>query len=148
MKSQSRSLMVIRTRIFRIGPWEMKICNKIIIDKTLTSKTVLEVIDPKKADFTVIFFVRHHLVALEGNRVQIYFHVSTSNYVPNESSWHEKTETIRFNDIWHKLVGKITLVLSFSGTSPYNFNLYFPEITSFHITRLISGVTLSKYYLS
>ena len=44
----------------------MKIFNKIKIGITLTSRTVLEVIDPKKADFTVIFSVRHHLVALGG----------------------------------------------------------------------------------
>ena len=46
----------------------MKIFNKIKIDKTLTSRTVLEVIDLKKADFRVIFFVRHQLVALKGEQ--------------------------------------------------------------------------------
>ena len=44
----------------------MKIFKKIKFDKTLISRTVLQVIDPKKADFSNIFFVKHHLVALEG----------------------------------------------------------------------------------
>ena len=44
----------------------MKIFKKIKIDKTLISRTVLQVIDRKKADFSVIFFVKHDLVALEG----------------------------------------------------------------------------------
>ena len=44
----------------------MKIFKKIKIDEKLTSRTVLEVIDSAKADFRVIFIVRHHLEALEG----------------------------------------------------------------------------------
>ena len=51
----------------------MKIFKKIKIDKTLTSRALLEVIHPKNADFRVIFIVRRHLVALEADRGQIYF---------------------------------------------------------------------------
>ena len=65
LKSQSRSFKVIRTSIFRIRPREMKIFKKTKLDKTLTSRTAMRVIDPRKADFRVTFFVRHHLVALE-----------------------------------------------------------------------------------
>ena len=66
LEISTRSFECIRTSIFRIGPRGMKFFNIIKIDKTLTSRTVLKVIDPKKADFWVIFFVRHHLVTLEG----------------------------------------------------------------------------------
>ena len=51
----------------------MKIFKKIKFDKTSTSSPLLEVIDPKNADFRVIFIVRRHLVALEADRGQIYF---------------------------------------------------------------------------
>ena len=36
------------------------------------------------------------------------------------NSWHKKNEKKGLNDIWHHLVGKIMLSLSFSGTSPNN----------------------------
>ena len=126
----------------------MKVFNKIIIDKALTSRTVLELIDPKKSRFQGFF----RKTQPSGTRGRIgfnfTFNVSTSNYIPNRSSWHENTETIGLNAIWHNLIGKIALVLSFSGTSPNNFNLYFSEIKSFQLSRLISGVTFSKYNLS
>ena len=41
-----------------------------------------------------------------------------------------------------------SLFFNFSGTSANNFNLYFSEIKNFQKSRLISGVTLSKYNLS
>ena len=56
LEISTRSFEGIRTSIFRIGPRGMKFFNIIKIDKTLTSRTVLKVIDPKKADFWVIFF--------------------------------------------------------------------------------------------
>ena len=62
----------------------MKIFKKNKIDQTLTSRTVPEVIDPKKADFRVRFFVRRHLAALEGYTVtsrKIHNSSDSSNFV-------------------------------------------------------------------
>ena len=55
LEISTRSFEGIRTSIFRIGPRGMKIFKKIKIDKTLTSRTVHEVIDPKKADLGLFF---------------------------------------------------------------------------------------------
>ena len=40
--------------------------------------------------------------------VKITINVSMSNYIPNESSWRERTEKIGYYDIWQYQVSKIT----------------------------------------
>ena len=65
----------------------MKIFNEIKIDKTLTSRTVLEAIDPKKAGFRVIFSRKTPNFGARGQiGFKFTFNVSTSNYIPNRSS--------------------------------------------------------------
>ena len=68
----------------------MKIFKKIKIDKTLITRTFLLVINPKKADFRLIF----NKTPPGGTRGQIgfkfTFNGSTKNYIPNGSSSHEK----------------------------------------------------------
>ena len=43
------------------------------MNKKLISRAVLEEIDPVEADFFVIIFLGHHLVALGAYMVKIYF---------------------------------------------------------------------------
>ena len=64
----------------------MKIFKKIIIEKILILRTVLQVIDPKNADFSVIFFRK---TPPGGARGQIgskfTFNGRTSNYYQTEA---------------------------------------------------------------
>ena len=70
----------------------MKIFKKIKLDKILILRTVLRVIDPKKADFRVLFRKTPPGGARGLIGSKFTFNGSTSNYIPNGSSWHEKTE--------------------------------------------------------
>ena len=102
---------------------------------------------PQKSRFPgYFFFVSHHL-ALEGKEGPNSLSTEVHRFIhQTESSWHEKTEKDGLNDIWHHLLDKITLFLSFSGT--ILTILTFSQIKAFHISRLISGVTLSQNNLS
>ena len=124
----------------------MKIFKKIKIDKTWTLRTVLEVIDPKKAHFGVIFSPKTPPCGAKGQiESKFTFNVSTSNYIPNGSSWRGKPEKIELNDIWNHLVGKITLFLSFSGTYSNNFNFLF-QPTNFTNSRDMTQNRINLHY--
>ena len=73
LQCQSRSFKVIQLWIFRICPWELKIFEKIQMNKKMISRAVLEVIDAVEVDFFVTIFLGHHLVALGAYMVKIYF---------------------------------------------------------------------------
>ena len=61
----------------------------------MISRAVLKVIDLIEADFGVEIWLGHHLVALEGVYGQnLLSTFSMPNYIPNESSWHERTEKL------------------------------------------------------
>ena len=70
----------------------MKIFKNIKIDEKLISKTFLYVIHPKKAGFSVIFCKTPPGGARGQIGSKFTFNESTSSYIPNGSSWHEKTE--------------------------------------------------------
>ena len=63
------------------------------------------------------------------------FNVRTSNYIPNESSWHDRTEKIGCDDIWNYQISKITFfhnlsLINYQGAIQSILSLFQPTIFS------------------